>query len=190
MYYCKTPVVDPSRVSDVWRETVGKGTRVAWPTGDEWAGEGNDGVAHRILLLRGGIGYLELTYAQNAGLRYAALLNRAGKRVWPSVENVQAAESNTLVEKGDSIAKPSLVNAPGDNSYPIVGFTYLLVYEDLTYLNDPVKAQALVRFLEWALTEGQSIAPDLHYTPLPPGLRARTLDRVKQIRYHSTSVTG
>lgn len=170
-----------SAVSEVWRKRVGKGTRVAWPTGDAWAGEGNDGVAHRILLLRGGIGYLELTYAKNAGLRYAALRNSSGRRVWPSVASVQAAESSTPEQEESGILKPSLVNAPGDSAYPIAGFTYLLVYEDLAYLEDAAKVQALVRFLEWALTKGQSIAPDLHYTPLPPELCAKTLGRIEQI---------
>jgi phosphate transport system substrate-binding protein len=74
-----------SAVSDEWRRDVGRGKRVFWPTGDDWAGGGNDGVAHRILLEPGGIGYLELKYAQNAGLRYATLLNRDGHRVLPSV---------------------------------------------------------------------------------------------------------
>lgn len=172
-----------SAVSEEWRHRVGKGTRVAWPTGDEWAGEGNDGVAHRILLLEGGIGYLELKYAQNAGLRYAALLNRADKRVWPTVASVQEAERNTPPAGGDHIAKPSIVNAPGARSYPICGFTYWLVYEDLTYFDDPAKAQALVRFLEWTLTSGQLTAPKLHYTPLPAPLQAKALHLVKTIRH-------
>jgi phosphate transport system substrate-binding protein len=127
--------------------------------------------------------YLELKYAQNAGLRYAALLNRAGKRVWPTVKSVQEAERNTPRVPGGTMAKRSIVNAPGNGSCPICGFTYLLVYDDLRYLDNPPKAQALVRFLEWALTAGQLTAPDLHYTPLPASLQSRALALVKKIRF-------
>ena len=171
-----------SAVSATWREQVGKGTQVRWPTGDEWAGIGNDGVAHRILLLPGGIGYLEIKYAQNAGLKYAALINRSGERVWPTLASVQAAESQTPAPTAGML-KPSIVNAPGAASYPICGFTYLLVYQDLSYLDDPRQAQALVTFLKWALNEGQTVAPELHYTPLPEALRKRTLALVETMAY-------
>lgn len=103
--------------------------------------------------------------------------------MWPSVASVQEAEKHTPAVAGDYIAKPSIVNAAGEGSYPICGFTYLLVYEDLAYLNNPEKARALVRFLKWALTEGQSHAPALHYTPLSEPLQAKALRLVKQIRY-------
>jgi phosphate transport system substrate-binding protein len=168
-------------VSDEWREDVGCGQRVVWPTGNQWAGDGNDGVAHRILLLPGGIGYVELKYAQNAGLKYAALINQAGNRVWPTVESVQEAEANTPAEEGRLI-KPSIVNAPGEHSYPICGFTYLLVYEDLTYLENPAEQHALIEFLKWILDEGQRHAAGMHYTPLPDALREQALQQVKDIK--------
>lgn len=169
-----------SKISETWRAEVGQGKRVAWPTGTEWSGAGNDGVAQRILLLPGGIGYLEMRYAQNAGLRYAAIVNRAGNRVEPSVESVQAAERNTA-RSPDGLLKPSIVDAPGQESYPIAGFTYLLVYRDLTYLGDPEKAAALVAYLRWALVEGQPHARSLHYTPLPPAMRKGALALVDKI---------
>lgn len=170
-----------SAVSEEWREDVGRGKRVFWPTGDAWAGDGNDGVAHRILLEPGGIGYLELKYAQNAGLKYATLLNREGEPVLPSVESVQEAERNTPPTPGTYL-KPSIVNAPGTASYPIAGFTYLLVYEDLGGM-PPRKARALIDFLEWILgEEGQPEARKLHYTPLPEALRMQALRDVKSIR--------
>ena len=168
-----------SAVSDEWRRDVGRGKQVFWPTGDAWAGEGNDGVAHRILLEPGGIGYLELKYAQNAGLEYATLLNRDGHRVLPSVESVQEAERNTPPTPGTYL-KPSIVNAPGESSYPIAGFTYLLVYRDLSH-TDARKAKTLIAFLEWILGDGQSEAPKLHYASLPDSLRRQVLEDVKEI---------
>jgi phosphate transport system substrate-binding protein len=164
-----------STVSDEWRERVGHGKELYWPTGDDWAGDGNDGVAHRILLEPGGIGYLELKYAENAGLSYAALINKAGEPVKPSVRSVQMAEKNTPPSP-DTFLKPSIVNAPGKESYPIAGFTYLLVYKDLRYLGNPKREQALVKFLAWILTEGQKTAHELHYTPLPKSLRDEALN--------------
>jgi phosphate transport system substrate-binding protein len=169
-----------SAVSRTWRDEVGKGVTVKWPTGDDWAGVGNDGVAHRILLLPGGIGYLEIKYAKNAGLDYAALVNREGKIVWPSVRSVQQAESHAL-GGSDNFLKPSIVNAPGEESYPISGYTYLLVYKDLRYLANPEEQRALVTFLKWALTEGQSMAAELHYAPLPERLRIHALAMIEGI---------
>lgn len=169
-----------SAVSETWREQVGRGKKLFWPTGNEWAGDGNDGVAHRILLEPGGIGYLELKYAQNAGLRYAALINQAGKRVWPTQQSVQAAEQNSAATLGTYL-KPSIVNAAGEESYPIAAFTYLLVYQDLSYM-PPDKAHALVQFLNWVLTSGQAEAHKLHYVPLPEALRVAALREISQIR--------
>lgn len=158
-----------SAIDEDWQQTIGTGKKVNWPTGDDWAGEGNDGVAHRILLEPGGIGYLELKYAQNAGLNYADLINRDGMTVSPTVESVQQAERNTPAPKKGYL-KTSIVNAPGKYSYPIAGFTYLLVYKDLSDM--PVqKREALFSFLDWILGKGQQEASKLHYTPLPEALK-------------------
>ena len=168
-----------SAVSETWRERAGRAKQLHWPTGDDWAGEGNDGVAHRILLEPGGIGYLELKYAQNAGLKYARLMNREGHAVLPTVESVQQAESNTPATPG-SYLKPSIVNAPGEYSYPIAGFTYLLVYRDLSDM-EADRAKALTDFLKWILGEGQQEAPKLHYTPLPQAVRQAALHDVDSL---------
>ena len=169
-----------SEVSATWREQVGRGKTVKWPTPDNWAGKGNDGVAHRILLEAGGIGYVELKYARNAGLAYATLINRDGRAVRPSPETVQAAERMTAAAPNNWI-KPSIVNAPGETSYPIAAFTYLLVYEDLSHLG-PHKAHALFDFLTWILTDGQPEAQKLHYAPLPEEVRKAALVRIKAMR--------
>jgi phosphate transport system substrate-binding protein len=177
-----------SAVSEKWREEVGRGKEVFWPTGNDWAGEGNDGVAHRILLELGGIGYVELKYAQNAGLDYATLLNREGSLVLPTVESVQDAERNTPATTGTYL-KPSIVNADGKRSYPIAGFTYLLVYSELSYM-DAQKAQALITFLRWVLGQGQVEAPKLHYTPLPESVRLGALADIKRIKLPAPVASG
>jgi phosphate transport system substrate-binding protein len=170
-----------SAVSEDWRKRIGRGPLVRWPTGDEWSGIGNDGVAHRILLLPGGIGYVGIQYAKNAGLSYTSLINNEGNVVRPTVEAVQAAVRHGKTLPGGLIA-PSLVNSPGEDSYPICGFTYLLVYQDLRYLEVPEVGKGLVRFLRWALTEGQESSLALHYTPLPEEMRRKALQLVDTIR--------
>ncbi|HUI65713.1 MAG TPA: phosphate ABC transporter substrate-binding protein PstS, partial [Bacteroidota bacterium] len=55
----------------------------------------------------------------------------------------------------------------GKDSYPICGFTWLLVYKKM---KDKEKAAAMVKFLGWAMTEGQKYAKDLYYAPLPPAV--------------------
>jgi phosphate transport system substrate-binding protein len=78
--------------------------------------------------------------------------------------------------------KLSIVNALGAEAYPIAGFTYLLVYSDLVYLNDAAREQALVEFLRWCLTKGQASAAELHFTPLPEGLRQWALHQIEPIK--------
>lgn len=173
-----------SSVSDSWKENVGRGKVVPWPAGEDWEGDGNDGVAHRVLLLPGGVGYLELRYAQNAGLKYATVINREGRSVRPTIESVQAAERNSPSVPG-TLIKSSMVNAPGSDSYPICSYTYLLVYEDLSYLQNSTKEKALIHFLEWTLTEGQTLAEPLHYVPLPAPVREEALVAVRKIKLSS-----
>lgn len=168
-------------VSAEWAEKVGRGKTVRWPADPHWSGEGNDGVAHRILLRPGGIGYLELKYAQNAGLRYATLINSQGNAVRPTVDSVQRAEESTPALPRQQL-KPSIVNAPGANAYPIAGFSYLLVYRDLTYLSDAARERALVAFLRWCLTEGQTSATELQFTPLPDSLRQWAIRQIETIK--------
>lgn len=165
-----------STVSPEWQDRVGTGKTVRWPTDADLAGLGSDGIAHQILLEPGGIGYVEIKYARNSGLRYATLVNRAGQAVRPTAESVQSAERNTPAPQ-DGPIKPSVVNAPGAGSYPIAAFTYLLVYRDLGYL-PPETAHALVIFLRWCLREGQAEAEKLHYVPLPAPLRNHFLAEI------------
>jgi len=169
-----------SAVSPEWRASIGTGKTVAWPSDRRLAGTGNDGVAHQILLEPGGIGYVEIKYAENSGLDFATLINRAGRRVRPTAKGVQSAEEHTPAPQNGPI-KPSVVDAPGEESYPISAFTYLLVYRDLSYLPRDA-AEVLVAFLAWCLTEGQAEAEKLHYVALPDVLQAHFLEEIAALR--------
>lgn len=153
-------------VSPAWASTVGAGKSVNWPVG--LGGKGSDGVAGIVAQTSGTIGYVELAYAAQNHVAVAALKNRAGRFVSPSIDGVTAAaEAGARAMQRD--VRVSIVNASGAGAYPISGFTYILLYK-----NQPKNA-AMKQFLNWALGPGQSYARPLLYAPLPRSVVA--LDR-------------
>lgn len=152
-----------SAVSPQWAERVGSGTSVSWPVG--LGGQGNAGVAGLVRQIPGAIGYVEIAYALQNQMTYAALQNQAGNFVLPSLEATSLAANAPVPED----LRVSIVNTPDPHGYPIAGFTWLLVAQEQP---DPVKGKALVEMLWWALHEGQALAPELDYAPLPPNVVA------------------
>jgi phosphate transport system substrate-binding protein len=148
-----------SAVNPAWQEQVGAGLSVNWPVG--LGGKGSEGVSGQVRQLPGSLGYVELAYALQSGLAFAAVQNRAGQFVSPSLESATAAAASAGLPAD---LRVSIVDSPGDLSYPIAGFTYLLVYQDQT---DPARGHALADFLAWCLNDGQSYAAELGYAPLP-----------------------
>jgi phosphate transport system substrate-binding protein len=166
-----------SSVSPVWLDSVGKGTSVKWPTGVGLGAKGNEGVAGQVKQLPGAIGYVELIYANQNKLPFADLKNAAGNFITPSLDSVTAALATAKIPDDFRF---SMVNAPGDQAYPISGTTWLLVYEKQTNAD---KGKKLVEFLNWALTRGETLAPSLDYAPLPDAVQQRVLGRIKTIKY-------
>ena len=164
-----------SKVSPEWKTKVGKNTAVNWPAG--LGGKGNAGVAGQIRQSSGAIGYVELAYARQNGLTFAALKNAAGNYITPSIDSVVAALASATIPDDFRF---SMVNAPGENAYPISGVTWLLIYQQQ---KDPAKGEKLVAFLKWAYTDGQKMAASLDYAPLPDSVQARVLARVNEIKY-------
>src|SRR5262249_41789385 len=150
-----------SKVSPTWAEKVGKGTSVNWPTGI--GGKGSEGVTGQIKQLEGSIGYVELIYALQNKLPFAALKNQAGKFVNPSLEAVTAAAAGFSSQMPDDL-RISITNAPGEDAYPISGYTYLLIYQGM---DNAEKADTLAKFVTWALHDGEQMAKELNYSPLP-----------------------
>jgi phosphate transport system substrate-binding protein len=149
-----------SKVSKDWESKVGKGTSVSWPVG--LGGKGNDGVAGIIKQTEGTIGYVELAYAVKNGIMYANMKNKAGVFVEPTFKSVTSAAEG--VKNMPEDLRVAITEADGKGSYPISGFTWLLVYQNF---KDEAKASAFVKFLKWAMEKGQSFATDLYYAPLP-----------------------
>ena len=164
-----------SSVSADWKSNVGKGTAVAWPTG--FGAKGNPGVAGQIKQSPGAIGYVELAYAKQNNLPYADMKNAAGAYITPTIASVTAALSTATIPDDFRF---SMVNAPGDASYPIAGTTWLLVYEQQ---KDAAKGAKLVAFLKWAYSDGEKMAADLDYAPLPDSVIQRVTAKVNAIKY-------
>ena len=150
-----------TKVSDNWAKNVGQGTSVKWPIG--LGGKGNEGVAGIVKQTEGSIGYVELAYAEKNNLPYASLKNKAGNFVLPTFDAVSAAAAGFIKDMPEDL-RVEITNADGKDSYPISGFTWLLVYKNM---KDKTKAKAIVDFLNWAITDGEKFAKDLYYAPLP-----------------------
>lgn len=153
-----------SKVSPSWKDKVGGATSVKWPTG--LGGKGNEGVAGLVKQTPGSVGYVELIYAKSNDLAFASIKNSAGQVVAPSLESVTAAASGSL-KLLPADFRGSLTNAPGKAAYPISGMTWVLVWDQPV---SEVKGKSLLKFLNWSLKEGQSLAAGLHYAPLPASL--------------------
>lgn len=156
-----------SGVSPAWQQRVGASDAVAWPTG--LAGKGNDGVAAFVKQTSGSIGYVEYAYAKQNGTAHVMLQNRAGQFVGPSGESFAAA-----AEGADWANAPGnyllLIDQPGAASWPITGASFILVYREQ---QDQKIGQGVLRFFDWAFREGDQMAHQLDYVPLPESVKAR-----------------
>ena len=151
-----------SKVSPEWKTKVGEGTSVQWPGGV--GGKGNEGVASYVKQIKGGIGYVELAYALQNSMPYAALQNAAGKFVQPSAESFAAAAASADWANSKDF-NLVITNAPGENAWPIAATNFMLMRKDKAERNADVLA-----FFKWAFENGQAQANELHYVPLPAEL--------------------
>ena len=166
-----------SSISPVWADSVGKGTSVKWPASIGIGAKGNEGVAGQVKQLSGAVGYVELIYAKQNQMPYADVKNAAGNFITPSLDSVTAALATAKIPDDFRF---SMVNAPGDQTYPIAGTTWLLVYQQQ---KDAAKGKKLVEFLNWAMTKGEGMASSLDYASLPESVQQRVLERIKSIKY-------
>jgi phosphate transport system permease protein/phosphate transport system substrate-binding protein len=177
-----------SSISTEWAEKVGRGKVFNFPAevgGRGVQAKGNEGVTATVKQNPYSIGYVELAYAVQNKMTYALIRNQAGNFVDANVETIAAAAANSAekLPKGDEPwYDVSIVNAPGENSYPISSFSYLLVYKDLSYMPEE-KAKALVDFLKWAVTDGQKYAEPLYYVPLPEEIQKHNLETISMIKW-------
>jgi phosphate transport system substrate-binding protein len=164
-----------SAVNPAWADSVGKGSSVKWPAGIGLAAKGSEGVAGQVKQTPGAIGYAELAYANQNKILFADMKNSAGKFISPTPDSVSAALATATIPDDFRF---SMVNAPGDSSYPISGASWVLVYQKQ---NKADSGRQLVAFLKWAVTEGQKLTPALDYAPLPAAVQQRELGLIDTI---------
>lgn len=148
-------------VTPGFKDAVGAGKTVNWPVGV--GGKGNAGVAANVLKLKNSIGYVEYAFAKQNNMSHAGMVNKAGKLVQPDATTFAAAAAGA-----DWSAAPgfgiSLNNQGSDNAWPITSATFILMYREP---EKPVQSAEVLKFFNWALTEGQDLALALDYVPLP-----------------------
>ena len=163
-----------SHVSKEWKSKIGKGTQPAFPAGV--GARGSSGVAAKLGSTPGGITYVDIAYAYKNHYKIAKIQNRAGKFVLPTIKSLRAATASVkrVTRKDNAI---SVVDPPKSQSkaYPICTFTWVILPVQSS------KAADLKKFVDWAVTKGQSFGPKLLFLPLPKAVQAaarHTLARV------------
>ena len=150
-----------SKVSPAWKETVGEGKAVKWPTGQ--GGKGNEGVAAYVRQLKNSIGYVEYAYAKQNQLSWTQLKNQDGKFVQPTQEAFAAAAANADWNSAPGMGVV-LTNEPGADSWPVTAATFILVHK---VQDKPAQGKAVLEFFDWAFKNGAKSAEALDYVPLP-----------------------
>jgi len=172
-----------SKISAEWKEKVGAGPSLNWPTG--LGGKGNPGVAGLVKQTPGSFGYVELIYALQNGMPYGTVKNKNGNFVKASIASTSLAANTTLPDD----MKVDLTDTDAADGYPISGFTWIIVYKELNYAGRPEeKAKALVNLLWWMTHEGQKFAEPLHYAPLSKAAVAKAEKLIKSITYKETKI--
>jgi len=153
-----------SKVSPEWREKIGEGTTIDWPTGV--GGKGNEGVAVYVNQIKNSIGYVEYAYARHYNMSFGLVQNKAGRFVSPNAESFQAAAEG-FDWNSARYFHLVMTDANGEQAYPISATTFILMYKKP---KDAERSKSARKFFKWALEQGQKQAEELDYAPLPLSL--------------------
>ena len=152
-----------SKVNAEWKAKVGEGTAVNWPIGA--GGKGNEGVAAFVSRLPNSIGYVEYAYVKQNKMVYAQMKNASGQFVAPDDVTFKAAAAGADWNKS---FYQVLTNQPGKESWPITGATFILMHK---VQDKPEKAAAVLKFFDWSYKNGDKVADDLDYVPMPASVK-------------------
>ena len=161
-----------SAINPYFRGRVTASTTPNWP-GNPLRGQGNPGVAQSVRQTRGAIGYVEYTFAKNANLQMASVQNKSGAYVPPSMQAANQALAGVDFNQDFRVNFSEFGNP--NQGYPIVGLTWIMVYKQY---NQPGKAEAVKRLVQWMMTDGQQINDDLSYTRIPAPIANRVVQAV------------
>ncbi len=165
-----------SKVSDDWKNKVGKGTSINWPVG--LGGKGSEGVTGLVKQTPNSMAYVELTYAAQNNIPYGTVKNSSGTFVKADLASVSAAAASAAKDMPADF-RVSITNGSGKNAYPISSFTWLLIPSKFS---DAAKRDALKDFLKWSLGDGQNLVEPLSYAKLPKDVVAKELKAIGQIQ--------
>lgn len=155
-----------SMVSPEWKEKVGAATSVKWLAGA--GAKGSEGVSGTVKNIRGGVGYVESAYADQNHLTTVTLRNKAGQFVAPTPETFAAAAASADWSKAENFAI-DLNDEPGAKSWPIESATFVIVPMDA---KDTKQTDAVLKFFDWSFQNGNQIATQLLYIPLPDSVKS------------------
>lgn len=150
-----------SKANAEFKDKVGSGTAVKWPTGV--GGKGNEGVAANVQRVKGAFGYVEYAYAKRNKIPYGQMKNRDGEFVMPDDESFKAAAANADWTNTPGMAVV-LTNQPGKQSWPATGASFILMHKTQP---DALTGRAVLKFFDWAFKNGGQMATDLEYVPMP-----------------------
>ncbi len=183
-----------SEVSSSWKNSVGQSKNVAWPAANDIASSGNTGVAQIVSSTPNSIGYVELAYVLQTAMPVAAVQNPSGNYILPSLEAAaiaaQAVALTGLPAGNADWANVNLLNANDPQAYPIVSFSYILVYKELNVIAGMTQERAteLVYFLLYMVNDGQNLAPSSNYAPLPDNVVAINIETITLITFNEQTI--
>ena len=163
-----------SKMSNEFKDTIGEGTAVNWKVGA--GGKGNEGVAQMVRQLAGSLGYVEYAYVKQTKMNWVQMQNRDGQWVAPDDLTFKAAAANATWEK---TFFQVLTDQPGKTSWPVTGATFIIMH----LKNDkPQEAQEAIKFFKWAFKNGDKMAEDLDYVPLPDPVVALVEKEISRVK--------
>jgi phosphate transport system substrate-binding protein len=165
-----------SQVSEPWKKEFGANTTVSWPAGQ--GGKGNEGVTATVKQVPNAIGYVEFAYAKQNKLSHTLIQNKAGKFPQPDDKAFQAAAASADWKSAPGFGI-ALTNQAGDEAWPITAATFILVHKDAA---DPTKSADVLKFFDWAYKNGDKLASELDYVPLPDNVVGLIHEEWKQVK--------
>ena len=172
--------------SSTWKSGPGTDKSVKWPTGT--GAKGNDGVAGCVKQTKGAVGYVEQAYALQNKFTTAAIKNKSGKYIEPSLQATSAAASGVTPPEG---LRFSTINSDNPGAYPISAVTFLLVWQDACKAGQNATQAKLVKnWLNYGLGAGQQVAPQLQYAPLPDNIKTAAQGKVDGLQCNGAAING
>lgn len=173
-----------TKISTKWAEKVGTGKSLNWPVG--MGAKGNPGVVGTISQTEGAIGYVGSEFAFSQKIQMAKVQNSKGEYVLPTIASVSAAAKGNIPDD----TRIMLTNSNDPDSYPISGFTWIILYKEQSYNGRSLaQAEETVKLLDWLVSaEAQTEAANVNYAPLTEDAAAKAKAILRSITYDGKAI--